>query len=220
MTTHTRAPHHGRRLRAVVAAFLAALLTAVAVACAPAEDPIEPSADIPDTPVGAHAAWVLEQLNGEEIADESAVEERFDPALWETVPLSDLRTKLEELRTQQPWTVASYDGTEAEATVRIDSSHTQFDMNVSVGEDDRMNGLFFAAPQPERTPAADWDELRENLEAAPFEASLQVFEMGADTPSVAIGDTQAAPVGSVVKLYVLGALVDAVAAGRWPGSRR
>jgi beta-lactamase class A len=41
----------------------------------------------------------------------------------------------------------------------------------------------------------------------------QVFDAGSDTPSVSIGDTQAAPVGSIVKLYVLGALVDAVADG-------
>jgi hypothetical protein len=210
-----------RTVRAAAAALLAALLAAIAVACSnPPQEPSEPPVEIPDTQVGAHAAWVVDQLNGDEIADESTVAERFDPALFETVPVSELRSQLEELRAQQPWTVAAYEGMETEAVVRIASDAAAFDMSVSVGDDGRMNGLFFATPQPEHTPAASWDELRAAIEAAPYELSLHVFDVGSDTPSIAVGDDAPAPVGSIVKLYVLGALVDQIASGElsWDSS--
>jgi hypothetical protein len=214
MTTHTTRPRAHRSLRAGIAALLATLMAAVAVACsAPSEEPSDTRVEIPETQVGDHAAWVLEQLNGEEISDETAIVDRFEPALFESVPMSELRSQLEELRTQQPWTVTSYDGTEMEALVRITSSAAELDMSVSVGDSGRMNGLIFATPRPEPTPAADWDELRENVEAAPYEASLHVFDLGEDTPTISIGDDQPAPVGSIVKLYVLGALVEEIANG-------
>jgi len=206
-----RSPRRGIRALAVVAA--AALAVGVA-ACTPTPAPEGSSGpvEIPGTPVGRQTQWVLDEINSAAVADEGEFEHRFDPEMFEEVPVADLRAIFGQMQTARPWTPTSYEGTETQARVRIESSAAAYDMSVSVADDGRMDGLFFGMPQPDRTPATSWDELREQLDAAPYDVSLQVSD-GVGDPEILIGDAASAPIGSVVKLYVLGAVVDAVAAG-------
>lgn len=202
------------------AAAAVALVPALALAaCTPTGQTEEPAAtpvEIPANAVGAQAQWVLDEINADEISDVADYEAHFDEVVFEQVPVGELQAVIGDLQGVQPWTPISYEGTETQAVVTIESSAVTYDMAVSVAADGRMDGLFFGEPQPERTPAASWDDLRDELAAAPYEASLTVFEVVGDEvsePAVAIGDPDLSPIGSVFKLWVLGAVVDAVAAG-------
>ncbi|WP_419183576.1 serine hydrolase [Serinibacter arcticus] len=75
--------------------------------------------------------------------------------------------------------------------------------------------LFFQ-PAFEHTPATSWEELGTAVENLPAETTLVVTDVtDPDAPEVVFssGEEGAFPVGSIVKLYVLGAVVDAVEAG-------
>ncbi|MET0303819.1 MAG: Cpe/LpqF family protein [Microbacteriaceae bacterium] len=216
MTTSLATPKIPNQVRRrgprALAALAAAVLVAGLAACtpAPAPSPTATAIEIPDTSVGAQAQWVLDEINAESVVDEAEFEEHFDPIMFEELSVADLRDVFVQLQSGRPWTATEYDGTETEARVRIEST-SPYDMTVSVAEDGRMNGLYFGMPQPDRTPAASWDDLRTELDEAPYEVSLVVS--GGDDAAVEIGDAVLSPIGSIFKLYVLGAVVDAVAAG-------
>lgn len=203
-------------IRTAAGATAAALVLALA-ACTPAEtDTAEPSAtavEIPATAVGEQAQWALDEINASEVSDVSVYEERFDEVVFEQVPVDDLRAVMSDLQGVQPWTATSYEGTETQAVVTVESAAVTYDMSVSVAADGRMDGLFFGEPAPDRTPSASWDDLRSELEASPYDASITVFEAGGDEPEIAMGEPGMSPIGSVFKLWVLGAVVDAIAAG-------
>ncbi|MFB8385732.1 serine hydrolase [Microbacterium sp. NPDC055910] len=202
-----------RPIRRAAAGFAAAVLALALAACAVTPDAPTETFEIPDTAVGSQAQWVLDEINADAVSDAAEIEERFDPVMLEEVSVEDLRSILGQMQDAKPWRVETYDGGDEQARVRIASSAAEYDMTVSVGSDGRMNGLFFGMPQPDRVPAASWDELRAEIEALPYDASLQVRTVGSDAPDELIGDASAAPIGSIFKLYVLGAVVDAVERG-------
>lgn len=220
MTSHTAIQkteipivHSARSIRAVLTLAVMMILAVAVAGCAPNPQPSADSVEIPKTAAGAQVRWILDEINSEELSADDELEERFDASFFESLTVPELRTILEDLRTAQAWTPTAYEGDDTQAKVSIESSAATYEMNVAVTGDGLMNGLFFGAPETERTPAASWDELRSQLEDAPFEVSLQVREVGADEPDILIGDSDSSPIGSVIKLYVLGAVVDAVASG-------
>ncbi|ANG86852.1 hypothetical protein A8L33_14475 [Microbacterium aurantiacum] len=167
---------------------------------------------IPDTPVGTQAQWVIDEINAGEASSAGEVEARFDETALAELSADDLLAVFGELRTLGPWTVTSYEGDDAQAVAGISAGTTALDMSVAVSAAGRMTGLFFAEPAPERMPAADLDDLRTQVEDA-GSVSLTVAEIGADAPALEIGTGGAHPIGSVFKLWVLLAVVDAVEAG-------
>lgn len=208
------------RLRRPAALALAALTAAALVACSPGATAPEASggasasaAAIPDTAVGTQAQWVVDEINADEPTTTDEIETRFAPAAVAELTAAGLQDVFAQMQAAAPWTPVAYDGAETQARVTIESAQVTYDMSISVTADDQIEMLLFAPPEPERTPAASWDELREQVEAAPFEASVQVTEVGGRTLQ-SFGDPAAAPIGSIFKLWVLGAVVEAVAAGR------
>ncbi len=85
-----------------------------------------------------------------------------------------------------------------------------------------IEGLFFGEPEGDREPATSWAELEEQAAALGGDVSLTVTrasggELGERILEVlpdGVAATDARPIGSIVKLYVLGALVQAVEEGR------
>ncbi|MEV8135812.1 serine hydrolase [Microbacterium aurantiacum] len=207
--------HPSRRpVRFVIGAALAAAALALG-ACSPAGgggDPTPIAVTIPDTPVGTQAQWVLDEINAGEPSSAGEIEARFDETALAELSADDLLAVFAELRTLGPWTVTSYEGDDAQAVAGIAAESTAFDMSVAVSAAGRMTGLLFAEPAPDRTPAADLDALRAEVEETGV-VSLTVTELGADEPALEIGPGGAHPIGSVFKLWVLLAVVDAVEAG-------
>ncbi|MFG6445867.1 serine hydrolase [Microbacterium sp. P07] len=204
-----------RSFRSVAAALsIAALLVTTACAATPEAEPEDTAAPvtIPGTAVGQQAEWVLAEINGEP-SEQADFEARFDPIMFEQMSAADLQQVFEQLRAAAPWSAIGYEGTETQARVTIEAAAVTYDMSVSVGDDGSMNGLFFGEPQAPRTPAASWDELEAAIAGAPYDVSLQVTEVGATEPRMLLGEPSRSPIGSIFKLWVLGAVVDAVDAG-------
>jgi beta-lactamase class A len=93
-------------------------------------------------------------------------------------------------------------------------------MQISVDEQNLINGLLFQQPPAARTPAASWKELEKNVAALPADTSMTVTHVAGEADAAGVGERivdiagdETKPLGSVFKLYVLGAVADAVAAG-------
>ncbi len=95
-------------------------------------------------------------------------------------------------------------------------------MTVAVDDAGLIEGLFFGEPEGDREPATSWAALEEQAAALGGDVSLTVTrasggELGERILEVlpdGVAATDARPIGSIVKLYVLGALVQAVEEGR------
>ncbi|HCS62386.1 MAG TPA: serine hydrolase [Microbacterium sp.] len=201
------------RIRSLLALTGAAILVVAVTACTPDPQSSADHVEIPDTAVGAQAQWILDEINSDELSTEDELETRFDVSFFESITVPEMHATLDDLRAAQVWMPTAYEGNDAQAKITIESSAVTYDMSVSVTGDGVMNALFFGQPEPEHTPAASWDDLQAQLEEAPYEVSLQVREVGVDQPDVLIGDAGSSPIGSIIKLYVLGGVVDAVDSG-------
>jgi hypothetical protein len=182
---------------------------APAATSAPSATPVE----IPVTPVGDQVRWVMDEINADAATDIEDIETHFDAAALEQLPPAQLQEVFAQMQAAAPWTAVGYDGVETEARVTIESAQVTYDMSISVTPDARIQMLLFSPPQPERTPAASWDELTQQIDDAAFTAGVHVREVGGEVLYEG-GDQAAGPIGSIFKLWVLGAVVDAVAAGR------
>lgn len=201
---------------------LAAVSAVLLSACSPADGgdatPAPSAVSIPGTPVGEQVSWTLDALNGEIDPSAAEIEERLNADMLAAVTGEQLVDIVDQLGAGEPWTPTVYEGTETQATATIVSgSQGSLDLQASVDADGLISGLLFQPTPAERTPAASWDELEENVEALDAPTSLQVTEVtGGEVGDVvfAVGDDGAHPLGSIFKLYVLGAVVTAVEDGR------
>jgi beta-lactamase class A len=209
-----------RRSRAAVAlAAAAALLLSACGSGADAQpDTTSSPVAIPDTVVGEHVSWAIDALNRDVEVTPESVEERLDPAMLDAVTGEQLVDIVDQLGAGRPWVPTSYDGTDTQATATIESdSQGSLDLQASVDGDGLISGLLFTPTPADRTPAADWDELEENVAALDAPTSLQVTDVSRGEPGdvvLSVGDEGAKPLGSIFKLYVLGAVVTAVSDGR------
>lgn len=220
-----------RRRRAVVA------VTALAVAlagCAAPEDEPEPSGsitpapdetddvvvDLPDHAAGRQAAWVLDQVNAPAGTSVEDWDDRASAPMVAALPVAQLESVLDQVRALGPWTVRSVEGDERALAAHITGSTEQaFLLQVAVDAVGRIEGLFFAEPPPERDAATSLEDLADEVGAMTARTSLLVarVEDGRCVPveptPAGTGPAEALPVGSIVKLWVLGAVVDAVDRG-------
>lgn len=217
--THVARPSTRSRRRGPVAAAVAAATAAALASCSaepvPDGTPASPAApvEIPGTPVGDQVRWVMDEINADAATDIEDIETHFDAAALEQLPPAQLQDVFAQMQAAAPWTAVGYDGVETQARVTIESAQVTYDMSISVTPDARIQMLLFSPPQPERTPAASWDELTRQIDDAAFTAGVQVREVGGEVLYEG-GDQAAGPIGSIFKLWVLGAVVDAVASGR------
>lgn len=219
-----------RRLRATAAFASAAIAVGLLAGCtpAPASTPTASASTIieavalPDTVLGERAQWVLDAINGE-VADPAAeAPELISPALLAQVSADDLAAIFAQLEQQSPWvpTAVQDAGDSALITIRPPVGDG-LDMQIAVGADGLIAGLLFSASAADRVPAASWSELEESVEGFAADTTLTVTEVtdgaveriAAAGEGSAVGDTVAKPSGSMFKLYVLGAVVEAIAAG-------
>ncbi|KGM13196.1 Cpe/LpqF family protein [Cellulomonas bogoriensis] len=176
--------------------------------------------ELPDHPAGRAAEWVLDLLNG---AGPPALTEddleRFDDAFVEQISRADLEEVFVELHGDGPWTVTDVGGVEPAVVALLDSPTAEYEMTVVVDDDGRISTLWFGEPTPRREEATSWEGLHEEVAVLDGETSLYVarVEDGAcvpvrDTP-VGTSPGDPLPIGSMIKLYVLGAVVGAVQDG-------
>lgn len=216
--------HRNRRgrVRAGAIAAVAALLLSACSTGGGTGPSAPPSAvPIPDTVVGEHVSWALDALNGEIEPTVADIEERLNSDMLDAVTGEQIIDIVEQLGAGKPWTPTVYEGTDTQASATIVSaSQGSLDIQATVDADGLLAGLLFTPTPADRTPAASWDELEENVAALDAPTSLYVSQVtdlsggGRVSSLFSVGDRDAQPLGSIFKLYVLGAVVAAVEDGR------
>lgn len=203
-----------KRTLVALTAALGLLLTACAPAteAPPAPAPTE-SVEIPQTPAGDATRWVLAEMNADADTTADAWAAKLTADFQAEVGADEVAALINrQIRPARPLVATAYRGTDTEAVTTVAGARGEpFDLSVAVDADNRISGLFLGPVTAERTPAASTDEVGERLAQLP--ADVRVFveidgEMLLETDADAL-----APLGSIFKLYVLGAVADAVAAG-------
>lgn len=169
---------------------------------------------IADSPVGRQAQWVLDQLAAEEGPSAEEATERFAPEFLAQVPADQLESTFDQLRAAGPFELTSYqeNGPGAQAEL-ADKDGQRYLLTVGLGQDDRMAALTLTGLMdiPE---IASLDDAVAALSGAGDRSAFLWAEVSEDgsacIPVVEDGPDQLLPIGSIFKLYVLGAVVRAV----------
>lgn len=117
-----------RVARLAAAAAVAALTSVSLVACAGEPDPGRSPApttspvEIPATPVGERARWVLEEINGDEQTTTDEITSRFDEAALAELTAEGLQQVFDQMQAAAPWSAVAYDGAETQARVTLESA--------------------------------------------------------------------------------------------------
>lgn len=168
---------------------------------------------LPATPAGAQLAWVLTEAAATDDDDELAA--RFTGAFLDAVPAADIRTVLDGLGAAVVGDVRSSTPTALDVLVTAGAATYLAQIVVEADEPHRIDTLLFGPSQSVPTPTS-WPEVDARLGALATNASFLAAEVAADGSLFPIFERSpdaAGPIGSAFKLYVLGALVDAIAAG-------
>ncbi len=174
------------------------------------------SVELPDTPAGNQLTWVLDNLTDATDAD---IEARFSTGFLAQVPPAGLRSGIADLG---ELTVIEVVSSEPETlVVLVDSAQGKLavTINVEPGEPHAIIGLL---AQPGELPDAPttWAGVEDALGKAGAASTYTAVEIGADGSQRVIHASpgqQSVPLGSSFKIYVLGALVQAIEHGeiRW-----
>ena len=187
----------------------ATVATTIEVSTTPSSG-TEPAATVPEA-LSLAVGW----LNGDPI-DEMLYGERFTAEFVEQLPYAAFSELLRQFQAQGPWTI---DGAPEEpvpgAIVAdvVDGRDQSFTLSISVA-DPTGPVIESLLVEPAAEPPTSPEEALERLRAAGT-LRLLTAEVSEDdcTPLTDDGGDDLMPLGSVFKLYVLGAVVDAVEAG-------
>lgn len=201
-----------RRVLLAAATALALLLTGCTTTISDPPPPVTPVA-IPATPVGTATQWVLDEMNADDDTAPADWAERLHADFTAQVSADEVAGLVNrQIRPARPLVATAYEGTEREARTTVrGATGDPFELSVAVDGDGLITGLFIGPAAPPRAAATTLDEVGERWAALPGDTRVLVTLDG-DTVLEA-GADPVAPLGSVFKLYVLGAVADAVAAG-------
>ncbi|NLT30460.1 MAG: serine hydrolase [Propionibacterium sp.] len=180
----------------------------------PAPEPTvssSPTVALPDSPVGEAAAWVLNTLAADSGPTAEEAEQRFAPVFLEQVPADQAEAVFTQLRGAGPFTLTEWQDEGRRGKARLGSDQGDFDMQISVDEAGLIDGLLF-------TPAEETPEVTDPAEASRALAdraqhSSFLWADGTCTPIEVHDENTVLPIGSMFKLYVLGAVVSGVEQG-------
>ncbi len=175
------------------------------------------SPEIPDSPVGVEFQWVMDLLAADEGPSEEEASQRFAPDFLAQIPADQLSSTFDQIRAMGPYELATYQengpGAEGELT---DEDGQRYLLTVGLGKDERITVLTVVPLMSIPEIATIDDAAAAVSEAADSSAFLlaEVSEDGATcSPIEEEGAEQLLPIGSIFKLYVLGAVVQAIADG-------
>lgn len=173
-----------------------------------------------EAPLDTRLAWLAASFESGEVS-EAEYASVFTQEFIDAVPYADFLPIVSQIAASgRGWTVGEFEEREGqEATVLIESADGQSVRAIITLEPEvphRIAGLLL---QPGETPTledppADFESAIERLQAL-GDLELAVMEVEGEScrPVVTAGNGDPAPVASAIKLYVLAAVADAVAAG-------
>lgn len=210
----------------------ASVLLAVLGACAPAAPGDTPSSSttsrapvtLPESAVGETARWILRALAEDGAPPVGELERRFAPSFLAEVPAADLAAVFMQVQAQGPYTPVAVDPADATSAVVVTlatEAGEHVAVQIALDADGLVETLFFGpGVDPDRPIPSTWPEIDERLGAVDARSSLLVARLDADGTCAPVAGAPTGsdagavlPLGSVVKLYVLGAVVEAVETG-------
>src|SRR5690625_1204423 len=175
----------------------------------------EGTVEIPGTPVGVQARWALDQLTASDGPSADEAEARFADVFLEQAPADQVATVFAQLRAYGPFEVSGYHGTETTGQIALHNADDEpMALEVAVDDAGLIVGVFLrqTEPPPDIGAWADVDAAYADVPGARVLAA-EVAD-GTCEPIHTYGDTdEPAPLGSTFKLYVLGAVQQAVLDG-------
>lgn len=170
-----------------------------------------------NTDLNARLTFVLGLLNGEEL-DRDGYRQTFAPTFRDQVPWAAFQPTLEQLQASGPWqlgsvtsrsdTQLSVEATAADGTAAV--------VNLSLDSQGHIEGLLVQpGEQPQlNEPVSSLDDAVTRLDAlGTVRLAAARIEVGACVTTDGTGADDLAPIGSIFKLYVLGAVVTALDTG-------
>jgi beta-lactamase class A len=167
---------------------------------------------LPDTPAGEQLVWALTAAAD---APDDELEARFAPSFLASVPVPQLREGITSIGISSIDEVVSSTPTELAVLVTSAQGSLLVTINVEPTSPHLITGLRADPGELPEAPST-WEGVKQLLEDAGDVTSFLAAEVAADgsvDPIEQFGAADAVPLGSGFKIYVLGALVQAVADG-------
>jgi hypothetical protein len=173
---------------------------------------------LPKFAVGRQLGWLLSAAPHAPLPA-SEIEHHFDQAFLAKISVAEINQALEQFPSSEPWRLTSLDAgtTRSELIAGAVAGTAQLTMVVVTDSRGLISGADLSATPALPPGPTSWQALdTAALGLAPdvgFEAAT-IGAGGTCDPVNTVAPSTARPLGSMFKLYVLGAVADAVAAGR------
>ncbi|MEV0346848.1 serine hydrolase [Nonomuraea sp. NPDC050680] len=171
--------------------------------------------EIPNTPIGQQLRWLLDAPARAPIG-QAELAEHLAPAFLEQIPADKFNQTLAGLRGIQLQKIIGAAPTDLIAHVLV-GAHT-YKLTFSVDAKGKIDGMLFTEPATPQPSPTSWDELDRRAAKAAARVGFLAAEVKPDgtcRPVHAIAGGQARPLGSMFKLYVLGAVAKKIKQGRF-----
>ncbi|GAA3087221.1 serine hydrolase [Streptosporangium carneum] len=170
--------------------------------------------EIPDSPAGKQLTWFLDALSRTPIA-ESEYQEHFTADFLKAVPVDELNKSAKALKGLTLEKLVVVQPTLLQGTATLGDQ--RYNLMISVDADGRINGLQVPPEQPPLPGPKDWKELDARLRTVAPDVGFLAAEIDARgrcqvVHGVAVDRPQ--PLGSIFKLYVLGAVAEKIRDGK------
>ncbi|WP_370022388.1 serine hydrolase [Planotetraspora sp. GP83] len=169
---------------------------------------------IPDTPVGRQLRWFLSAAATPPIPEDELTAHlsagflaQFPPAEFNKAIQGLSALRLKNLIYVQPTALIAL----------VTASGKDVKLSISVNDDGKIGQLVFAAAEPPPNAPTSWEELDKRLRAAAPQVGFLAAEIianGECRPVHTVAPDAPQPMGSMFKLYVLGAVAERIRAGR------
>lgn len=197
--------------------------TASAAAAAPPGGPSLAWA-LPKFAVGRQLGWLLSAAPKAPLPV-AEIERHFDKAFLAAVPPAEINKILEEFPSTSPWRLVTLDAGTTRNTLVVTVIAGTARLGIAIATDSAgLIGGAQLAPEPALPPGpASWAALDAEVRSLAPDASFETATISRDGRCGPLNTVAAAtprPLGSMFKLYVLGAVASAVRAGRLSWEQR
>ncbi|UBU11719.1 serine hydrolase [Nonomuraea gerenzanensis] len=202
-------------VRILAAATAAIAMTACAGRPVPAEAtsagvtaPVSAAPEVPATPAGRQLAWLLDASTRLPITDDELAG-HFTADFLKNIPPAQLNQALAGFENLKLERVEQ--SHERELLARVLAGASAVNVVISVDADGLMSGLRFMAPDP-----TTWAEVDERLRTLSPRTGFLAAELTPDgrcRPLHGVAAGERRPLGSMLKLYVLGAVAERIRSG-------
>lgn len=217
--------HHRRRLLVmrvlIIAGAVVSVLAGVVMAAALMPFLARADAEAPGTPAARQLGWVLAQVNAARTPPSSLISTHFSASFLQAVPPASLVAALAPISAERPIRIAAIVGKARplQLVARLETASgasLRVSIAVSAAAPNKIESLLFQ-PFAQPPPISSWPDADRALARLGERAGLFAAEVrGGQLGRAVHARSAVAPVaiGSAFKLYVLGALAQAVSDGR------